>query len=96
VCLAVRLKSGEALIGTSERFAKARDFRDEPGRGGRWSARGLDKFVGVPWEPHPGAKGGSKLQSRVRLSVDPAEFTETVKCKGEHTKRRFRFEKEDL
>ncbi len=61
VWLGVRLESGEPLIGTSEGVAKARDFSRKPENGGRWGAQVFDKFVGAPWEPHPGTKGGLDL-----------------------------------
>ena len=34
-----------------KRVVKARDFGRKPENGGD-----VDKFAGVPWEPHPGAK----------------------------------------
>ncbi len=52
--------------------------------------------MGVPWEPYPGAKRGFELRSKVRLPVERAEFTETVKGKSDFTRRRFRIRKEDL
>ncbi len=79
--LGVRLERGESLIGTSQGVAKARHVRRKPETGGRWSAQDFDKFVGVPWGPRPGAKGGFELRAKVRLPVDPAELTETVKGK---------------
>ena len=56
------MESGESLIGTNERVVKARDFRRKAEKGGRWSVVDFDKFVGVPWEPYPGAKGGFELR----------------------------------
>ena len=56
VWLGVRVESGESLIGTNEGVVKARDFRRKAEIGGRWSVADFDKFVGVPWEPYPGAK----------------------------------------
>ena len=70
VWLGVRMESGESLIGTTEGVVKARDFRRKAENGGRWSTADFDKFVGVPGEPYPGAKGGFELRSKVRL---PAE-----------------------
>ena len=52
--------------------------------------------MGVPWEPYPGAKGGCELRSKVRLPIERAEFTETVKGKSDYTRRRFRIRKDDL
>ena len=49
---------------------KARDFRRKPENGGRWNVQDFDKFVGVPWEPYPGMKGGFELKSKVRLPAD--------------------------
>ncbi len=77
-------------------MAKARDFRRKPENGGWWSAEDFDKFVGVPWEPYPGVKGGHELSSKVRLSADPSEITKTVNGKGELIRRRFRIKKKDL
>ncbi len=56
--LEVCLESGEPLVGTSEGVVKARDFRRKTESGGRWIVADFDKFVGVPWGPYPGAKGG--------------------------------------
>ncbi len=56
VWLGVRVESGGSSIGTDEAVVKARDFRIKAEKGGRWSITSFDKFVGVPWEPHPGAK----------------------------------------
>ena len=56
----------------------------------------FDKFVGVPWEPYPGAKGGFELKSKVRLPTEHAEFTETVTGKSDFVRRRFRIKKDDL
>ncbi len=63
---------------------------------GRWSVADFDKFVGAPWEPHPGAKGGFELRSKVRLPAERAEIAETVKGKSDFTRRRFRIKREDL
>ena len=90
------MESGESLIGTNEGVVKARDFRRKAENGGRWSVVDFDKFVGVPWEPYPGATGGFELRSKVRLPADRAEFTETVKGKSDYTRRRFRIRKDDL
>ena len=60
VWLGVRVESGESIIGTSGGVVKARDFRRKPLNGGRWSEESLNKFVGVPWEPYPGAGGGTE------------------------------------
>ena len=84
------------MIGTSEGVVKARDFRRKAENGGRWSVADFDKFVGVPWEPYPGAKGGFELRSKVRLPAEQADVTETVKGKSHFTRRRFRIRKEDL
>ena len=56
----------------------------------------FDKFVGVPWEPYPGAKGGFELRSKVRLPTEYAEFTETVTGKSDFVRRRFRIKQDDL
>ena len=72
------MESGESVIGTDEGAAKARDFRRKAEKRGRWSVVDFDKFVGVPWEPYPGAKGGFELRSKVRLPAERAEFSETV------------------
>ena len=40
----------------------------------------------MPWEPYPGAKGGFELISKVRLPVERAEFTGTVKGKSDYKK----------
>ncbi len=69
------MESGESLIGTNEGVVKARDFIRQAENGGRWSVADFDKFVGVPWEPYPGAKGGYELRSKVRLPAERAEFT---------------------
>jgi hypothetical protein len=61
VWLGVRMESGESLIGTDGGVVKARDFRRKAENGGRWSVAEFDKFVGFPWEPYPGAKGGFEL-----------------------------------
>ena len=58
VWLGIRVESGESIIGTSEGVVKARDFRRTPENGGRWCKEGFDSFVGLPWEPYPGAGGG--------------------------------------
>ena len=87
------MESGESLTGTDEGAAPARDFRRKAERGGRWSVTDFDKFVGVPWGPYPGAKGGFELRSKVRLPAERAEFTEIV---SDVTRRRFRVRKEDL
>ena len=55
------MESGESLIGTDDGVVKARDFRRKAENGGRWSVAEFDKFVGVPWEPYPGAKRGFEL-----------------------------------
>jgi hypothetical protein len=96
VRLGLRMESGESLIGTNEGVVKARDFRRKAENGGRWSVVHFDKFVGVPWEPYPGAKGGFELRSTVRLPAEGAEFTETVKGKSDYTRRSFRMRREDL
>ncbi len=70
------------MIGTSDRVAKAREFRREPEKGGRWSKEDVDKFIGVPWKPYPGAGAGYEVRSKVRLPTDPAEFTEIVKSRA--------------
>ncbi len=49
----------------------------------------LAKFVGMPWEPCPEAKGGFELRSKVRLPADQEDFTEIVKGKGGFKRRRF-------
>ena len=90
------MESGESLIGTDGGVVKARDFRRKAENGGRWSVAEFDKFVGVPWEPYPGAKGGFELRSKVRLPTEHAEFTEIVRGKNECTRRRFRIKKDDL
>ena len=90
------MESCESLIGTNEGVVKARDFRRKAENVGRWSVIDFDMFVGVPWEPYPGAKGGFELRSKVRLPAERAEFTETVKGKSDYTRRRFRIRKEDL
>ncbi len=87
--LGIKAESGESSTGTSDGVVKARDFRRNPENGGRWSREDLDKFRGVPWEPYPGAGGGYEVRSKVRLLIDPAEFTEIVKGKSEFTRRRF-------
>ncbi len=56
----------------------------------------LDKFVGVPCEQDPGAEGGFELRSKVRLSADPEEFTDTAKGECVFMRRRFRINMEDL
>ena len=61
VWLGLRMESGESLIRTNEGVVKARDFRRKAENGGRWSVADFDKFVGVPWEPYPGANGGFEL-----------------------------------
>ena len=66
------MESGESLIGTDGGVVKARDFRRKAENGGRWSVTEFDKFVGVPWEPYPGAKGGFELRSKVRAFADGA------------------------
>ncbi len=70
VWLGVKLESGESIIGTSEGVVKARGFRRKPEKGGRWKVEDFDKFVGAPWEPYLGAKGGYELKSKVRLPVE--------------------------
>ncbi len=62
--MAVRTESGESLIGTNEGVAKARDFRRKAESAGRWSVADFGKFVGVTWEPYPGAQGGFELRSK--------------------------------
>jgi hypothetical protein len=96
VWLGVRMESGESLIGTDGGVVKARDFRRKAENGGRWSVTEFDKFVGVPWEPYPGAKGGFELKSKVRLPTEHAELTETVTGKSDFVRRRFRIKKDDL
>ncbi len=52
VRLGVRMESDESLIGTDEGVVRL------PKKGrkrGRWSITDFDEFVGMPWEPHPGA-----------------------------------------
>ncbi len=85
-----RMESGESFLGTDEEVVKARDVIRKAEYGGRWSVADFDKFVSVPWEPYPGAKQGFELRSKVRLPVERAEFTETVKGKSDYTRRRFR------
>ena len=96
VWLGVRMESGESLIGTDGGVVKARDFSRKAENGGRWSVTEFDKFVGVPWEPYPGAKGGFELRSKVRLPTEHAEFTETVTGKNEFVRRRFRIKRDNL
>ncbi len=90
------MESGESLIGTGEGVVKARDFRRKAENGGRWITVDFDKFVRVPWEPYPGAKGGFEMRSKVRLPVERAEFSETVKGKSDYTRRRFRIRKDEM
>jgi hypothetical protein len=90
------VESGESLLGTDEGVAKARDFRRRAESGGKWSVTDFDKFVGVPWEPHSGAKGGFELRAKVRLPAEGAWITETVKGKSDFTRRGFRIQREDL
>jgi hypothetical protein len=75
---------------------KERDFRRKPENGGRWRVEDFDKFVAVPWEPYPGAKGGYELRPKVRLPADPSEITGAVKGRDEFARRRFIIKKEDL
>ena len=84
------------MTGSSEGVAKARDFRRKPENGGRWRPEDFGQNVGAPWEPHPGAKGGFELRSKVRLPAESGEFTKTVKGKGAVAPRRFRIRKDDL
>ncbi len=62
-------------MGADEGAVKAREFRRKADNGGTWSITDFDEFVGVPWEPYPGAKGGFELRSKVRLSVERSEVT---------------------
>ncbi len=48
------------------------------------------------WEPYPGAMRGFELRPKVRLPAEKAEFAETVKCKSDYTRRRFRISERDL
>ncbi len=64
------MESGESLVGTNEGVAKAKYFRRKAENGGRWGVTDSDEFVGVLLEPHPGAKGGPELTSKVRLPAD--------------------------
>ncbi len=56
--MGVRMESGESLIGTDKRVAKARDFRRKAEIGGRWSIADFEKFLSVPLDPYPKARGG--------------------------------------
>ncbi len=96
VWLAVRLESGEAIIGTSEGILKARDFRRKPECGGLWNKIDFDNFNGVPWELYPGIKGSTEMRSKVRLSHGPSEVTRPVQGKDEYVPRRFRNQKCDF
>ncbi len=97
VWLGIRMESEESIIGTSEGVVKARDFRRKPENGGRWSKEGFNSFVGLPWEPYPGAGGGFEIKSKVRLPTSGEQFTETAKGQEETVaRRRMRIKKEDL
>jgi hypothetical protein len=96
VWLGIKAESGESLIGTGERVAKAKGFRKKPENGGRWNKEDFDKFRGVPWELYPGAGGGFEVKSKMRLPADPAEFTATGKGESELTRRRFWIRNEEL
>jgi hypothetical protein len=71
VWLGVRVESGESIIGTDRGVVKARDFRRKPLNGGRLCEEKFNKFVGVPWEPYPGAGGGTDIKTKVRLPTEP-------------------------
>jgi hypothetical protein len=58
--------------------------------GGGWSIADFDRFVGLPWEPYPGARGRLELRSKVRLPAGEAELTDIVKGKSALARRRFR------
>ena len=77
-------------------MVKARDFRRKAINGGRWSEESFNKFVGVPWEPYPGAGGGTEIKSKVRLPTEQGEFTRPVRGKEEYIPRRLRIRKADL
>ncbi len=94
--MGVRLESGESIIGTPEGVVKARDFRRRRENGGRWRNDGIDGFKGAPWEPYPGAGGGSEIKSKVRLPTESGELTKIVKGKEGVVPRRLRVEKEGL
>jgi hypothetical protein len=96
VGLWIKLEGGEPIIGTADGVVKARDFRRKPGEGGRCSNDGIEGFNGVPWEPHPGAGGGSEIKSKVRLPAINERITVISEGKDEYAPRRMRITKKEL
>ncbi len=90
VWLGIELERGESVISTKEGVVKPRDFRRKPENGGRWSVEDFDKFVGVAWEPYPGAKGGCELRSKVRLPIDRARSQERSRERQRERRSMFR------
>jgi hypothetical protein len=90
------MESGESIIGTKGGVIEARDFRRKPVNGGRWNVEDFNSFVGVPWDPYPGAGGGYEIKSKVRLPINPDEFAKTVRGQDDYVPKRIRIKKGDL